>query len=367
NNSNYIYTSYNTAPHYAQELTASSRTLNMITWTQTRILGTSDFLYTSNFYDDKGRVIQVKSTNITGGVDVTTTQYSWAGQPLVVIQKQQKAGTGAESFEQVTKYSYDDLGRVVKTDQKRKHTAVNANSFSDYKTISELSYDALGQVKQKTLSPDYDGGSGLEKLDYDYNIRGWTLGVNRQYISNSHERYFGFELAYDKAPNIIGGSNNYTGLQYNGNIAGTTWKSAGDEERRRYLFTYDAANRLKTANFTQYTGSSFNQTAGLDFTVNNLQYDANGNITRMNQYGWKGGAGSVMIDELRYNHLPTSNKLRNVYDFQQDPHSKLGDFKYSVNYIQNKSHNLTQDYWFDANGNMVTDRNKEIGNSVQPG
>ena len=191
--------------------------------------------------------------------------------------------------------------------------------------------------------------------------------MNRQYISNSHERYFGFELAYDKAPNIIGGSNNYTGLQYNGNIAGTTWKSAGDEERRRYLFTYDAANRLKTANFTQYTGSSFNQTAGLDFTVNNLQYDANGNITRMNQYGWKGGAGSVMIDELRYNYLPNSNKLRNVYDFQQDPHSKLGDFKYSVNYIQNKSHNLTQDYWFDANGNMVTDRNKEIGNSVQPG
>lgn len=41
----------------------------------------------SSLYDDKGRVIQVQSQNVTGGVDVVSTQYSWAGQPLLTVTK----------------------------------------------------------------------------------------------------------------------------------------------------------------------------------------------------------------------------------------------------------------------------------------
>ncbi|GAB2839354.1 hypothetical protein [Ferruginibacter profundus] len=45
------------------------------------------------------------------------------------------------------------------------------------------------------------------------------------------------------------------------------WKSKGDGEKRKYDFGYDAANRLLKADFTQYTNSSFNQSAGVNFNV----------------------------------------------------------------------------------------------------
>ncbi len=46
----------------------------MVTWSQAKVLGTaSQFISQVNIYDDKGRMIQVQSVNITGGVDVATT------------------------------------------------------------------------------------------------------------------------------------------------------------------------------------------------------------------------------------------------------------------------------------------------------
>ena len=65
------------------------------------------------------------------------------------------------------------------------------------------------------------------------------------------------------------------------------WKSAGDNEKHKHDFSYDNVNRLTAADFNQYTGNAFNKTAGLDFSVSNLSFDANGNIMTMNQKGWK--------------------------------------------------------------------------------
>ena len=78
----------------------------MVTGTSTKILGTSTFLYTVNIYDEYGRIIQVKSTNQTGGVDVITTQYAWSGLPVVVIQKQEIAAQNPHSTVTVTQLGY---------------------------------------------------------------------------------------------------------------------------------------------------------------------------------------------------------------------------------------------------------------------
>ena len=85
---------------------------------------------------------------------------------------------------------------------------VNGNAMSSYKTISQLEYDKLGRLKKKTLSPaGGTGGNPLETLAYDYNIRGWVLGMNRDYSRDaSNTNWFGFDLGYDKTNNnIIGG------------------------------------------------------------------------------------------------------------------------------------------------------------------
>lgn len=90
----YITGSFNIAPDYAQNPIMSQQTMGMATWTQTKILDYAPvtYLYSVNIYDEKGRLIQVKSKNITGGEDIVTTQYSWAGQPLISIQKTEKRG-----------------------------------------------------------------------------------------------------------------------------------------------------------------------------------------------------------------------------------------------------------------------------------
>ena len=148
-------------------------------------------------------------------------------------------------------------------------------------------------------------------MTYDYNIRGWLLGTNRNFVTDAAtNNYFGFELGYDKASTIIAGTT-YTSPEYNGNISGTVWKSKGDNEKRKYDFTYDNVNRLSSADFNQYTSGSFNKTGNVDFSVSGLDYDANGNIQHMNQMGLKVNASSL-IDQMSYNYLAGSNKLLNV-------------------------------------------------------
>ena len=126
-------------------------------------------------------------------------------------------------------------------------------------------------------------------------------------------------------------------------------------EIRKYDFSYDAVNRLMAADFNQYTGTSFNKNAGLDFSASSLNYDANGNILSMNQMGLKTGAtSSVPIDLLSYSYQSGSNKLQQVADGANDNASTLGDFKY------NAGSKTSADYNYDANGNLISDANKNI-------
>ncbi|MBL7722742.1 MAG: hypothetical protein JNK27_01270 [Chitinophagaceae bacterium] len=360
----YLETATNSQWPYAQQPVQSNATRGMITWTRVKILGSNpaQFIESISIYDDMGRVIQVQSKNITGFVDVTTTQYTWAGQPLLVIQKQ-GISTTAQTTVVVSKMNYDDLGRLIKTEKKLSNTLVNGNAMSDYKTIAEHEYDKLGQLKKKSLGTKPGTTDPLETMSYEYNIRGWMLGMNREYARDaSNNNYFGFDLGYDKANNGIIGNQSYINPQYNGNIGGMVWKSRGDGEKRKYDFSYDAANRLMKAEFTQYTSGSFNLNAGVDYKIKMgdgenpvSAYDANGNILGMQQWGLKVGSSS-QIDYLHYNYVnASSNKLKQVTDDFNDNNSKMGDFKYDA------STKTAEDYAYDANGNLTIDKNKDIG------
>jgi hypothetical protein len=323
---------------YPQMPQKSTATLGLATWTQVKVLGTSTFLNIVNYYDDKGRVIQSQSTNLNGGVDVLTTQYSWTGQPLIAVLK---TGISSQTSIIVTRHTYDDLGRVVKTEKKISNTLVTPCLTCDFRTIAENEYDALGNLKKKKLAPAYNGNAGLESLTYDYNIRGWMLGANRDYAKDAvSTNWFGFDLGYDKASNGIIGNQTYNNPQHNGNIGGMVWKSKGNGEKRKYDFNYDAANRLMKADFTQYTSGAFNQLAGVNFDMKigdgtdvNTAYDANGNIKRMQQWGLRVN-GTLQVDHLRYTYENGSNKLKSVTDFNNDYQTVLGDFRTAVGHSQ---------------------------------
>jgi hypothetical protein len=168
---NMYYVSSGSFP-YPQTPVKSSLIKGMVTGTRTKILGTSTFLYAVNIYDEYGRVIQMKSTNQTGGVDVTTTQYAWSGLPVVVIQKQEVASPNPHSTVTVTQMTYDDLGRVVAIDKKVSNTLVNGGAMpAVWTTVSKMSYDKLGQVKQKIVGTTTAKPSGLETMNMDWILR----------------------------------------------------------------------------------------------------------------------------------------------------------------------------------------------------
>ena len=68
-------------------------------------------------------------------------------------------------------------------------------------------------------------------LVHDYIIRGWITGIKKGYVAGTENHYFGMELGYDKAASVAG--TNYTTPAFNGKIAGTIWKSAGDGVNRK--------------------------------------------------------------------------------------------------------------------------------------
>ena len=358
----YLQTASNTSWPYPQDATVQANQTNgMITGKKTNVLGTSTYLYSVSFYDEKARNIQVQSQNITTGTDIIITQYNWAGQVLLSISKNEKAVTNAQTSIVLTQNTYDTLGRIVKIEKKASSSKVDNGSMPGiWKTIVQNEYDALGQLKKKKL-----GSTPLDSLVYDYNIRGWMLGMNRGYTKDttSTTNFFGFDLGYDKTSFTVNGTSlSYAAAQYNGNINGMLWRSTGDDMLRKYDFTYDAVNRITGADFNQLNSNSFNKYAGIDFTISGLNYDANGNILSMNQKGWK-ISGSETIDSLLYTYITGSNKLLNVLDRKNDTATRLGDFRSSKVYMTSLSNNKTtgaSDYSYDPNGNLTVDNNKDI-------
>ncbi len=344
----FLTPSDNVAP-YARSLTPSYLTRGMATGSKVRVLGTNTFLYTVSFYDDRGRVIQTHSTNLTGGTDITTTQYAFDGRVLAVKHNHNATGLQPAQTTVITYNDYDDAGRLVKV-----RKSINGGTA---KTILQNEYDALGQLKTKKLGSKGTTTDPLATIDHQYNIRGWLTGINKDYVNATGpqaDRYFGMQLSYD--------DNTFTQNQYNGNIAGIKWRSQGSQEKRAYGFGYDAANRLLKADFTQSSASGWDQSAGINYNVKMgdgsdpaTAYDANGNILRMQQWGLKVG-GSAQIDDLTYGYFTNSNQLQQVTDAQNDNTSVLGDFKY------NPATKTATDYAYDPSGNLVQDNNKAIGN-----
>ncbi|MBS1669106.1 MAG: hypothetical protein JST58_17145 [Bacteroidetes bacterium] len=360
-------TSYNSSPNYAQPITQSNMTHGMVIGKKVEVMGSSQsqYLYSINFYDAKGRVIQTQSINYMQGTDVATTQYTWDGRSianLIYHNISSSKTTNPQSHWVASAMVYDALGRLL-TITKTVSSNINGTAVSPYTSlVVSNQYDELSQLKKKTL------GNNLESLTYDYNVRGWLLGENRNYISGAtNTNYFAMELGYDNAISVAPGtpSNNYISPAFNGDVAGTTWKSRGDGVNRKFDYTYDNPNRLLTAPYKQNSTASTWDNSVIDFSVSGMSYDANGNIGSMQQNGYLLG-GSQTIDNLSYSYVNGknattganySNRLLNVMDPNyNNPNSMLGDFHYPAS----KPASGNTDYGYDANGNITSDYNRNV-------
>ncbi len=233
-----------------------------------------------------------------------------------ILQTRQNHTSIFDTLNFYTRFSFDNGKRLIKTEHKIDN--------GPWLCLSKQKYDELGQLKRKKLH--LNGGSSLQALDYSYNIRSWMTRINNLDALGSD--LFAMKLDYTQSTNP----------QFNGNISGMSWNTAS-KGLNAYSFRYDGINRLDSAFFS---GTGNNSTA--------YTYDANGNIEKLLRYGKLGGSNDYdLIDSLRYTY--TGNQLKSVTDAmgsaQNNGFSDNGQFGSS-------------EYFYDANGNMQRDINKNL-------
>ena len=306
----------------AYGVTPTTKTKTLTTGTKVRVLGTDHWITTVSWYDEKARPIYSYTHNpYLNTIDKVKHKVNFIGNILETATEHTKDGQAPITT--IEKFTYDRMGRLL--------THTHQITGQGEETLAENSYDALGQLIQKKIGNNT--ASPLQTVDYSYNIRGWLTGIND--VSNLQNDLFGFQLHYDDP---TGGT-----ALYNGNISQTRWRTNNtDSSLKNYTYAYDPLNRITQA--IDNTGN---------YNLNSISYDKNGNILSLNRQGHLNEITNDfgVMDELTYSY-DSGNKLLKVEDTADDTFGFKDD---AVN-----TPDTTPDYTYDANGNMLSDTNKNI-------
>lgn len=361
----------------------------LATVSKVKVLTTSSWITTLTYYDKKARPIYTYSENsYLGTVDIVESELDFVGRP---VQLRAAHTRGSETVVTLDNFTYDHVGRLLKltqcigdetlgytcegysgptiptnlvidnetvtTDQLATNSITVTNStISPTATLSvdpnaggsggaeelivENTYDELGQLESKKVGGLASATTPLQTVDYTYNVRGWLTGINDDddtdfTLTKATGDLFGFRIGYNEGSNPL----------YNGNIALTQWQTEHtDNALKRYDYTYDALNRIIGA--TDDTGK---------YNLHGVSYDKMGNIATLKREGWTvaspslaGNTGLGLMDDMTYSYA--GNQLQAVDDANTA----------SATYGFVDGAELTTEYTYDANGNMLTDANKGI-------
>lgn len=326
----------------------------LLTGSKVRRLDTNAWLASAMYYDDKNRLIQTQSQNRFGSINQTDIVLDFIGQlmenrviyrkpsaPILTIATQYNydhAGRkldATHSFngrqELLASYYYDELGRLVSKnlneasiDSIKRQNPVNDNYVADAAKRFILLQPGTCISGDSVYSAFI--ASGLQKVSYQYDVRGNLRCINCKTNGNlDSAKVFAMKLDYFQ-----------DGRFYNGLLSKQTWLF--DSIQRSYLYGYDKANRYITANFTGAGNEKFNE---------NSEYDANGNILKLNRFGKTGATTYARIDSLNYSYPSNSNQLTGVTDLANVAKG-------------HKDNGNTTDYTYYPDGSLKTDNNKGI-------
>jgi RHS repeat-associated protein len=343
-------TTYDFLPISGFATLASNLTTGLMTGNKTRILGSSNWLVATSYYDDRGRLLQTIHDDHKGNKNRVTNEYY--GITNWVTKTKQEHGA---LLVRLTEIEYDHRGRVLKT--------FSTIDSSPRTLLASNKYNDVGQLVEKNIHSTDNGSSFLQSSDYRYNIRGWMTHINNSQLANdgvtnndSNDLY-GMQLLYNDVAESVNGTN--TTPKYNGNIAAMKWTTnnlVDAAKEKIYSFAYDPLNRLATSSYASKTAGLWTGDGG-SFDEN-LSYDRNGNISSLNRWGWFAGA-KQQIDQLNYEYKGggnNSNQLVTVTDgslYYQGGKKDVGFTEYT-----HVAGIVEMDY--DLNGNMKYDLNKNI-------
>jgi RHS repeat-associated protein len=358
---------------------------------QYRNLGNSNWLYLSNFYDDKGRTTQQNMTNHLGETDRMDTEYRFNGeiktQRAIYRRPSQTAVTIKTRFRydhqsrkiamfyilngdslKMAGYQYDPIGRLSKKSlmplnevfSKQSGLWTQASTWklgdipmiNDHVTINNghtisipsnsiakagklNDFGTLTMSNTSTLNMGRPRNTPLQVLDYSYHIRGGLKGYNLNASGNpslTGGDLFSLKLGYEE-----------DGTYYDKNIRSQTWISAVDGITRSYTYSYDNSNRILGA---VYAGGKPNE----NYSLENMSYDQNGNILSLWRKGMLQTNTFDYTDKLGYSYGTYSNKLDAVTD-AVNGNLNTGDFRDVAG---------TNDYSYWNDGSLKSDLNKGI-------
>jgi RHS repeat-associated protein len=403
NNPDYDYTESELPD---QDITFCKGVTGLATGEKTKVLDeTNTYLWSVRYYDNKYRNIQNTTTLPGGGYSRVTNIVDFTGKSLKTKTKHQR--TGKPELITTRRFSYDHAGRLLNT----WHTIGDGTEI----LLSANEYNELGQLVKKnlhstrfvspdpmigqpgvsynstitssqynnevayiaskgiTLAPGFSAPAGsnfkakigyskqdadaynnstttfAQAIDYRYNIRGWLEKINDPTVTDPSD-LFSMELKYN-TPTYNGGY-----AQFNGNISEIIWKGAGTD-KQSYGYYYDAMNRMKEAKYYNSTqpskNSIFNEKTinPSDQALNASGYDLNGNILGILRQGKRDGTDSPygLMDNLTYTYA--GNQAIRIDDAVAKHIDEEG-FKENVE--------ESNEYIYDANGNMTKDANKGI-------
>ncbi|WEK70991.1 MAG: DUF6443 domain-containing protein [Candidatus Chryseobacterium colombiense] len=294
-----------------------------------------------SYYDTRARVIATHSVNHLGGYTQTESELDFSGTPKQVITKHKRLNSDPEKMITET-FTYDHQNRMLT----HKHKIDN----NAEEILTQNEYNELSQLKSKKVGGKVVG-SGLQTVDYQYNIRGWMTQINDP--NNLDTDLFGYKIKYNQVEGLQTPDASDTSLQvtpkYNGNIAEVDWKTGAtpNESLKRYGYVYDGLNRLSAGFYQNATNPSLRE------YYEKATYDLNGNIKTMVRTAQRIGPTSLMIDNLTYEYENgnASNRLQTV----RDAVTIAQGYPYKAN---------PTSIAYDANGNMTSLRDKGIS-SIQ--
>jgi RHS repeat-associated protein len=228
----------------------------------------------------------------------------------------------------------------------------SANGYY-YDRDARYEYYAYGPLQRLELGHDK-----VQGLDYAYTLQGWLKGINSPTGEAAHDGTNTSEFSadafatalsyYDKdfvAPNsvfqaVTQAANGYAPKPehdlYNGNISAWVGKLQGETVPSGSQYRYDQLNRLREAKRIEKNSNQWPLVTNHKLE-SNYEYDANGNLTKLNRYDQNGN----LMDNLTYSYADGNNHLDTVTDVV------------STAYL--KDLEGTNTYLYDANGNMRRD------------
>ncbi|MBL7705931.1 MAG: hypothetical protein JNM21_10350 [Taibaiella sp.] len=325
----------------------SNATRGQLTGTRVKVLDpdnltTGQWITTAYYYDAKGRVIQMVSNNLVGGMDYNSQLYYFQDLPYQSVTHHHNPGaktipgaTATLNHIKLDKKSKRNLGTGGNELVWQLQQSINDGTPYN---LAYYDYDHLGRNVIKQFS--------MVNVLKEYNTRGWLKLIHARNPMYPDSTYFREQLYYDDG---------FESKLYSGNIAGITWNNYGviptnDVGRNAYGYSYDRSGRLIHAEYRNNPFHSGWTNQNKDYTASEITYDDRGNLLTMNQMG-NDPHGIVDMDKLNYSYAPNSNKLIKVSDYGATG-TTLPDFKDDAN--------LPVEYTYDDNGNLLTDANKAI-------